>query len=179
MRRRPPRSTRTDTLFPYTTLFRSCPEREGTRGLGARRLVDMGDAQHVERRTGCWLANEWFGCYDLGIHRRSPWSGCSPRDRPFPARRLAGIAWTCYPDFRTIRRWIRSTVSLHSRASWTAAASQRRHTGWESPSLPSARMCSGSKSAWAFAFSTAPHGDSRSPKRALPTTATEIGRAHV
>src|SRR3546814_10699791 len=29
MRRRPPRSTRTDTLFPYTTLFRS--------GLGAQR----------------------------------------------------------------------------------------------------------------------------------------------
>src|SRR3546814_3089099 len=26
MRRRPPRSTRTDTLFPYTTLFRSCPD---------------------------------------------------------------------------------------------------------------------------------------------------------
>src|SRR3546814_5252014 len=25
MRRRPPRSTRTDTRFPYTTLFRSCP----------------------------------------------------------------------------------------------------------------------------------------------------------
>src|SRR3546814_10343710 len=27
MIRRPPRSTRTDTLFPYTTLFRSCPLR--------------------------------------------------------------------------------------------------------------------------------------------------------
>src|SRR3546814_1963783 len=27
MRRRPPRSTRTDTLFPYTTLFRSCDQR--------------------------------------------------------------------------------------------------------------------------------------------------------
>src|SRR3546814_10718865 len=26
MIRRPPRSTRTDTLFPYTTLFRSCHE---------------------------------------------------------------------------------------------------------------------------------------------------------
>src|SRR3546814_17458658 len=26
MTRRPPRSTRTDTLFPYTTLFRSCPQ---------------------------------------------------------------------------------------------------------------------------------------------------------
>src|SRR3546814_6312170 len=27
MIRRPPRSTRTDTLFPYTTLFRSCIEK--------------------------------------------------------------------------------------------------------------------------------------------------------
>src|SRR3546814_9473197 len=27
MLRRPPRSTRTDTLFPYTTLFRSTPAR--------------------------------------------------------------------------------------------------------------------------------------------------------
>src|SRR6056297_405553 len=27
MRRRPPRSTRTDTLFPYTTLFRSLPAK--------------------------------------------------------------------------------------------------------------------------------------------------------
>src|SRR3546814_15920396 len=26
---RPPRSTRTDTLFPYTTLFRSDPDRPG------------------------------------------------------------------------------------------------------------------------------------------------------
>src|SRR3546814_8135313 len=30
MIRRPPRSTRTDTLFPYTTLFRSEPRREYT-----------------------------------------------------------------------------------------------------------------------------------------------------
>src|SRR3546814_16317618 len=29
MIRRPPISTRTDTLFPYTTLFRSSPEGEG------------------------------------------------------------------------------------------------------------------------------------------------------
>src|SRR3546814_18560640 len=32
MTRRPPRSTRTDTLFPYTTLFRSC--RNGQQGRG-------------------------------------------------------------------------------------------------------------------------------------------------
>src|SRR3546814_6891094 len=35
MRRRPPRSTRTDTLFPYTTLFRSWtpPHRSGQHGI--------------------------------------------------------------------------------------------------------------------------------------------------
>src|SRR3546814_3229836 len=30
MVRRPPRSTRTDTLFPYTTLFRSCRHRRSS-----------------------------------------------------------------------------------------------------------------------------------------------------
>src|SRR3546814_983631 len=34
MIRRPPRSTRTDTLFPYTTLFRSRPARDAARGDG-------------------------------------------------------------------------------------------------------------------------------------------------
>src|SRR3546814_6527893 len=31
MIRRPPRSTRTDTLFPYTTLFRSVPDVKGVK----------------------------------------------------------------------------------------------------------------------------------------------------
>src|SRR3546814_6873940 len=35
MIRRPPRSTRTDTLFPYTTLFRSQLEVQGDGVLGA------------------------------------------------------------------------------------------------------------------------------------------------
>src|SRR3546814_2880900 len=41
MIRRPPRSTRTDTLFPYTTLFRS----DGPADRGCRRLQ-----QRVDRR---------------------------------------------------------------------------------------------------------------------------------
>src|SRR3546814_1135236 len=45
MIRRPPRSTRTDTLFPYTTLFRSIPAPYRERGQMAyetgRRIVDM------------------------------------------------------------------------------------------------------------------------------------------
>src|SRR3546814_12223795 len=36
MIRRPPRSTRTDTLFPYTTLFRSVEQDDGA-GLAGRR----------------------------------------------------------------------------------------------------------------------------------------------
>src|SRR3546814_8223803 len=43
MIRLPPRSTRTDTLFPYTTLFRS-PDDGGNRG------GDDGDDREVERR---------------------------------------------------------------------------------------------------------------------------------
>src|SRR3546814_16037587 len=43
MIRRPPRSTRTDTLFPYTTLFRSFvtrPRAEGTGSATPRRCSD-------------------------------------------------------------------------------------------------------------------------------------------
>src|SRR3546814_2279800 len=43
MIRRPPRSTRTDTLFPYTTLFRS-------RQLGNGDRVEIGGRQRVELR---------------------------------------------------------------------------------------------------------------------------------
>src|SRR3546814_2052640 len=44
MRRRPPRSTRTDTLFPYTTLFRSALPVAEPRGLptGADRAAGSG-----------------------------------------------------------------------------------------------------------------------------------------
>src|SRR3546814_6307741 len=44
MRRRPPRSTRTDTLFPYTTLFRSQSEvGGGWVAAGHRDVVAAGD----------------------------------------------------------------------------------------------------------------------------------------
>src|SRR3546814_11729 len=46
MIRRPPRSTRTDTLFPYTTLFRS-----GGQGSGRRRL-QKGEAPIRHTRKG-------------------------------------------------------------------------------------------------------------------------------
>src|SRR3546814_3614663 len=49
MIRRPPRSTRTDTLFPYTTLFRS-PRRAGPRvPRGARRSPRIAGAAQSPR----------------------------------------------------------------------------------------------------------------------------------
>src|SRR3546814_7706276 len=50
MIRRPPRSTRTDTLFPYTTLFRSEAVQDVLRGVEPRaalvgRRIEDGDAR--------------------------------------------------------------------------------------------------------------------------------------
>src|SRR3546814_6077679 len=50
MIRRPPRSTRTDTLVPYTTLFRSGAAREGVR---RRREECLGIVAVWSRRSGC------------------------------------------------------------------------------------------------------------------------------
>src|SRR3546814_4217940 len=54
MIRRPPRSTRTDTLFPYTTLFRSNgfsgkPDGEGGARLQARVLSRKAAGGHIRR----------------------------------------------------------------------------------------------------------------------------------
>src|SRR3546814_5667159 len=57
MIRRPPRATRTDTLFPYTTLFRSPPGSlapadipKAFRGSGAESLsIDASDLLHYRR----------------------------------------------------------------------------------------------------------------------------------
>src|SRR3546814_18228100 len=48
MRRRPPRSTRTDTLFPYTTLFRS--------GLDYGDLPELVDFEYLRKVTAMNLA---------------------------------------------------------------------------------------------------------------------------
>src|SRR3546814_16485388 len=55
--RRPPRSTRTDTLFPYTTLFRSRLLREG---------LDM-KFQFIAKHRGIWPV-AWM-CGALGVSR--------------------------------------------------------------------------------------------------------------
>src|SRR3546814_8769733 len=49
MIRRPPRSTRTDTLFPYTTLFRSVPLRCCVARPAGRGSAGSANARHCRR----------------------------------------------------------------------------------------------------------------------------------
>src|SRR3546814_12017177 len=68
MIRRPPRSTRTDTLFPYTTLFRSFTFRPEPDGAGAT-VAHGGTLCPVPCRTG---ARSLRCCRRCRISRRSP-----------------------------------------------------------------------------------------------------------
>src|SRR3546814_11041523 len=72
MIRRPPRSTRTDTLFPYTTLFRSGPCVDG---LG-RSCGDYGQSQKAEN-------DQKTSSGDAGLHKTS--SPTLPASSPVPA----------------------------------------------------------------------------------------------
>src|SRR3546814_7776074 len=49
MIRRPPRSTRTDTLFPYTTLFRSGPGNEGANSYGDSAMPTSSEENEADR----------------------------------------------------------------------------------------------------------------------------------
>src|SRR3546814_20969733 len=76
MRRRPPRSTRTDTLFPYTTLFRSEPwvitdggYLHGELAPGHRNLFETPIASHnLMRAHGAAVqAYRSEGAHELGL----------------------------------------------------------------------------------------------------------------
>src|SRR3546814_3179227 len=79
MIRRPPRSTRTDTLFPYTTLFRSDDlhrahlRRPGDRPARKRR------AQHVDRAGACGQSRANVG--DELVDRRKAFDAEQARHR--------------------------------------------------------------------------------------------------
>src|SRR3546814_2852351 len=61
---RPPRSTRTDTLFPYTTLFRSRRRAEVTRAHGPARRPHRRPGHRQNRERGRVLM-QWLQDYGL------------------------------------------------------------------------------------------------------------------
>src|SRR3546814_13485035 len=78
MIRRPPRSTRTDTLFPYTTLFRSAVRRHGQgNGLPGSRVGRSGAREYRLRpqvdggRSPYRAAHPVRAASDGGSHRSS------------------------------------------------------------------------------------------------------------
>src|SRR3546814_11560518 len=79
MRRRPPRSTRTDTLFPYTTLFRSKNAGERTHHplLGtvkARTVRIIADQAAITRLIGLPAAIDGELSFELTNGRRNQWN---------------------------------------------------------------------------------------------------------
>src|SRR3546814_12745105 len=65
MIRRPPRSTRTDTLFPYTTLFRSRAERAIVRSAELARLDGQTRVVTVQPVQGAFDSIEMAAQSDL------------------------------------------------------------------------------------------------------------------
>src|SRR3546814_4769875 len=65
--RRPPRSTRTDTLFPYTTLFRSHGHSRISDGKRARRV------RSLRRRDRSWPQDRHALLRGAGAHWRWCW----------------------------------------------------------------------------------------------------------
>src|SRR3546814_17951786 len=54
MKRRPPRSTRTDTLFPYTTRFRSVGAQVGSGGLYNNQTHESKPLKVADNALGEW-----------------------------------------------------------------------------------------------------------------------------
>src|SRR3546814_9784329 len=76
MIRRPPRSTRTDTLFPYTTLFRSL---QGPLNLLPERLRDLGALPLAERALRLGITKQgWLPVVILAIAMAATATGLVP-----------------------------------------------------------------------------------------------------
>src|SRR3546814_17480512 len=81
MRQRPPRATRTDTLFPYTTLFRS-PRADGQQ----RREIDGEEQPGEEAVAAGDQVDEADRTRDE--HAAGEDRGADQRPRPDPQRRM-------------------------------------------------------------------------------------------
>src|SRR3546814_17612551 len=91
MIRPPPRSTRTYTLFPYTTLFRSPSARSGAGGLGLRRPpgpIFVPPAEHFLPVSGTIQLGAAF--YTPAIDWRTL---CPGLFSPFSARLVQPCCW--------------------------------------------------------------------------------------
>src|SRR3546814_19276818 len=96
MIRRPPRSTRTDTLFPYTTLFRSVKSKRSVTG-----AVDFAPPSAHQWAKGGTARRRRPGAKDSpGKGKQIPWRHAQP-DRAESNRQ--STMWPTNPGFRNRR----------------------------------------------------------------------------
>src|SRR3546814_7543608 len=118
MIRRPPRSTRTDTLFPYTTLFRSVAEHGLALLEGGR--IDVGDIVRRGRQVG--LGGLEAGKRDVEGHGVAPWvkgKGLSERSEEHTSelQSLMRISYAVFcltkKQYNTTRNYIRTQYYVY------------------------------------------------------------------
>src|SRR3546814_15084079 len=84
MIRRPPRSTRTDTLFPYTTLFRSRRSVQADGQLSRRPGLRAGTATAGDLRNPGTLSRDLRASGESVAHRRTATADQRPRRSLIP-----------------------------------------------------------------------------------------------
>src|SRR3546814_506191 len=100
MLRRPPRSTLTDTLFPYTTLFLSHSRRSPENGYGAVLSLVSGRYGRLEFRFGYSRIFSRVAIQGNRADRRAAFDSGHPHD----CRHLY-LAATDLAEAHSIRRW--------------------------------------------------------------------------
>src|SRR3546814_7591511 len=146
MIRRPPRSTRTDTLFPYTTLFRSCDlQRDGggfggvlVEGEAARHLVEPSDHVRIAE-----MVDHEHGRRVLRVDRELGGGGRNRRseqgNRRGNGQSEAHVADSCWGRVRvtgTVSRRRRAGRGTMRRRSPRPPARRRRHPPRPGPAYP-------------------------------------------
>src|SRR3546814_13947522 len=104
MIRRPPRSTRTDTLFPYTTLFRSISIpiiRSFLRHQGKRNLCTIQSESHPpsEPETLSSKFQSEIACRGISMGNRDDLPG--ERERPIPRSEERRVGKACVSTCRS------------------------------------------------------------------------------
>src|SRR3546814_17915536 len=117
MLRRPPRSTRTDTLFPYTTLFRSHLRRRADPLLRPYRLLGADAADPAAHGPGFLDRRRIWRGGDLHCRLWAPW-------QPRPLRQLSRLR-----EARRLIAWRGASATLPADArTWGLSSSGPENT---------------------------------------------------
>src|SRR3546814_6325454 len=119
MSRRPPRSTRTDTLFPYTTLFRSpCPRSRNQSP--AQQRNDLKDRRGISASITRDYGAESAACYRPSARQDRRRSGCPrcPRSEEHTSE-LQSLMRISYAVFCLKKKKTKKRTTIHRTADKT------------------------------------------------------------